>query len=313
MNSQFPLRISIVVPVYNSSQSLAELIRRLAAVLDPMIKDYEVILINDGSRDNSWEVIQGLAQANSRLKGINLSRNFGQHNALLCGIRAASFEVIVTIDDDLQNPPEEIPKLLSKLEEGFDVVYGTPNEEHYGFLRGLASFITKLALKNALGIEAARKVSAFRAFRTSLRKGFEHYHGGFVSIDALLAWVTKRFAVVEVRHDVRQLGQSNYTVGKLILHAVNMATGFSTAPLQVASLIGFGITLLGFLMFLFVVGRYLIQGGIVPGFAFLAAALCIFSGTQLFCLGVIGEYLSRMHFRLMGKPSYHISESVRQP
>jgi len=233
-------------------------------------------------------------------------RNYGQHGALLCGIRAARYEVVVTIDDDLQTPPEEIPKLLAEIEMGFDVVYGTPQKESHGFLRNLASKFTKIALQSTMGVETARKVSAFRAFRTELREAFANYDGPFVSIDVLLTWGTRKFSALAVRNDKRAVGVSNYTLGKLVSHAINMITGFSTLPLQIASITGFLFTFFGLGVLLYVIGRYLLNGSAVPGFPFLASVIAIFSGAQLFTLGIMGEYLARMHFRMMSRPSYSI-------
>ncbi len=234
-------------------------------------------------------------------------RNYGQHNALLCGIRAARYEVTVTMDDDLQHPPEEIPRLWERLEEGFDVVYGAPLREQNGLLRGLASWLTRFALRAAVGPEVAKNVSAFRAFRSQLRTAFDGYQAPFVSIDVLLTWATSRFAVVPVPFQPRHAGRSNYTFGKLLRHAFDMMTGFSTAPLQLASLIGFACTVFGLGILIYVLSRYFYQGS-VPGFPFLASIIAIFSGAQLFALGVMGEYLARMHFRTMNRPVYAIRE-----
>jgi glycosyltransferase involved in cell wall biosynthesis len=235
---------------------------------------------------------------------------YGQHNALLCGIRAARFDTIVTMDDDLQHPPEDLPKLLAKIEEGFDVVYGTPEEEQHGLLRDVASMITKIALQSAMGAETARVVSAWRAFRAQLRDAFADYHGPFVSIDVLLTWGTTRFSSVRVRHNPRTVGNSNYNFRKLVRHAMNMMTGFSVLPLQLASIIGFFFTLFGIGVLVYVVGRYFISGASVAGFPFLASIIAIFSGAQLFALGIIGEYLARMHFRTMDKPTYTIRKQI---
>src|SRR5437899_4219840 len=147
--------------------------------------------------------------------------------------------MIVTIDDDLQNPPAEIPRLLEKLEQGYDVVYGIPEHERHGILRDLASRMTKLVLQNAMGAEIARNISAFRVFRTQVREAFQHYRGPFVSIDVLLTWGTNRFGALKVRQEPRREGVSGYTVRKLVIHALNMMTGFSILPLQIASLVGF--------------------------------------------------------------------------
>jgi len=238
------------------------------------------------------------------VRGIQLARNYGQHNALLCGIRSAGGELIVTIDDDLQNPPEEIPKLLTVLAEGADVVYGTPAAETHSFFRNQASRITKLALQSAMGAESASKVSAFRVFRTRLRDAFDAYRSPTVNIDVLLTWGTTRFAAVSVRQDERTVGDSGYTFGKLVNHAVNMMTGFSTLPLQVASILGLLFGSLGIVVLAYVLWNYLKHGSAVPGFAFLASIIAIFSGVQLFTLGIFGEYLARMHFRSMERPPY---------
>src|SRR6478752_2714625 len=175
-----PGGISVVVPVYRSEAILPELVQRLETVLGRITSAYELVLVNDSSPDRSWDVIGQLAGRYSWIHPINLMRNYGQHNALLCGIRAAQYDVIVTMDDDLQHPPEEIPKLLAVLAQGFDVVYGTPKEQQHGFLRVLASRITRLALSMAIGWELAKNVSAFRVFRTRLRDAFAEYQSPFV-------------------------------------------------------------------------------------------------------------------------------------
>jgi undecaprenyl-phosphate 4-deoxy-4-formamido-L-arabinose transferase len=301
--------ISVVVPVYNSEGSLRELRDRLIPVLALITSLFEIILVNDGSRDSSFTIIQDLSQSEPQVRGINLMRNYGQHNALLCGIRAARYAIIVTIDDDLQNPPEELTKLVAKLDEGYDVVYGTPERESHGLWRDMASLVTKMALQSTMGAETARKV---RAFRAGVRGAFESYGGPHVSIDVLLTWGTSRFASVTVEHHPRTKGESNYTFRKLATHALNMMTGFSTLPLQVASMVGFVFTLFGVGVLVFVVGRYLQHGTSVQGFPFLASVIAIFSGAQLFALGVIGEYIARMHFRMMDRPTYAIRERKSQ-
>jgi undecaprenyl-phosphate 4-deoxy-4-formamido-L-arabinose transferase len=303
--------ISVVVPVYKSEAILPDLVQRLSQALPSLAEQYELILVNDCSPDRSWEVISDLAGQYSWIHPLNLMRNYGQHNALLCGIRAARYDVIVTMDDDLQHPPEEIPKLLEALAGGYDVVYGTPEQEQHGLGRDFASWVTKLALQNVMGAEVARKVSAFRVFRAEVARAFAHYQGAFVSIDVLLTWGTNRFSIRTVRHDARRVGASGYTFRKLATHALNMMTGFSTVPLQFASLVGFLFTLFGLGVLAYVLGRYLVQGGTVPGFPFLASIIALFSGAQLFALGIIGEYLARMHFRMMERPSYVVRESLQ--
>lgn len=296
--------LSVVVPAYRSAGTLGELVARLEPVLRAAADRFEVVLVNDGSRDATWTVIEQLRAQHSWLRGIDLIRNYGQHNALLCGIRSAVHDVIVTLDDDLQNPPEEIPKLLAALEPGVDVVYGAPLIEVHGLWRDLASQVGKIVLKGALGAETARLVGPFRAFRAPIRRAFDDYRGSFVNIDVLLTWGTTRFRAVRVRHDRRGDGRSNYNFRRLLTHTLNMLTGFSTLPLQLASVLGLALTAFGLLLLAYVTGRYFIQGAAVPGFAFLASITILFSGAQLATLGIMGEYLARMHVRLLDRPTY---------
>ena len=300
--------LSLIIPVYNSANILPSLIKRLEPVLSEHIERYEAILVNDGSRDRSWEAICDLARHHHWIRGVNLMRNYGQHNAVLCGIREAKTSMIVTMDDDLQNPPEEIPKLLAKMTEGYDVIYGKPEKEQHGLLRDMASQITKLVLQGAMGAETARNVSAFRIFRTRIRDAFRYYENPYVSIDVLLTWGASRFGAIPVAHEPRHEGQSNYTMRKLVVHALNMVTGFSILPLELASIVGFVFTLFGMIVMGFVLGRYMIQGSTVTGFPFLASIIAIFSGAQLFALGIIGEYLARVHFRMMNRPTYTVED-----
>lgn len=300
--------ISIVIPVYNAEQTLPELYRRLIPAMEALTDRFEVIMVEDCGTDNSWQVIQQLAAADNRIIGKKMSRNYGQHNALLCGIRAVRYEFTVTMDDDLQHPVGEIEKLLSKINEGFDVVYGSPIKEKQKLWRNIASKITKLALKNAMGISAAHNVSAFRIFRTRVRDAFTNFRSPSLSLDVLLTWGTSNFSVAKVTHAQRFSGTSNYTFGKLIKHALDVFTGFSTAPLQLASLLGFAFTIFGFGILIWVTFNFYFNDIRVPGFTFLASIIAIFSGVQMFALGIFGEYLARMYYRTMNRPTYTIME-----
>ncbi len=310
MQDPIEIHISVVIPVYNAGNTLPELAQRLRAALEAPGRDFEVILVDDGSRDESWPVIRRLSGEDPRIRGIGLMRNYGQHNALLAGIMSARGETIVTIDDDLQNPPEEIPKLLEKLEEGYDVVYGVPARKRHNFGRRVGSTMIRLILRAALGEEIARNISSFRALRSPVRAAFQGYRGAFIIIDAPLAWATTRFGAVTVRHDWREGSKSNYNFRRLLFQALNALFGFSVRPLKFASLLGFGLTLFGVGVMAYVVGRYLILGYSMPGFPFLASIISIFSGTQLLVLGITGEYLSRMYFRIMGRPGSIVRETT---
>lgn len=306
-----PSSVSVIVPVYNGEATLDELNERIKAVLAPIVEDFEIILVNDGSHDSSWELISRLAEQNQNIRGLNLMHNYGQHNALLVGIQGAQYEIIVTIDDDLQHPPEEIPKLLSKLSQGFDVVYGRPATRSHSAWRNISSKILKSVLKIVLGAKMGEQSSAFRAFRSILRRSFENFSDAQLSIDVLLSWGAARVTHILVDHHERPVGKSGYSFRKLMLLAFNMLTGYSTLPLRIASVVGLTTSLCGISMFLYVVIRRLLQTTYVPGFAFIASEIALFAGLQLFAIGVIGEYVARLHFRTMGKPPYVIREETQ--
>lgn len=304
------IELSVVIPIYRSENSIRELHQRLVAQLNKNCIEFEIVFVEDCGGDNSWNIIKELVVDDVRVCGMRMSRNYGQHNALLAGIRAARGNLIVTVDDDLQHPPEEISDLLTELQKGFDVVYGFPQREQHGFFRNIASQITKIALQKSMGAQTARHVSAFRVFKTELRDAFKDFTGPSVNIDVLLTWGTAKFSAIPVKHDERKYGASNYTTRKLIQHAINMVTGFSTIPLKIAGILGFLFSIFGILVLAYVLSQYLLHGSIVPGFAFIASIVAIFSGAQLFALGIMGEYLARIYQRTMERPAYVIRESV---
>lgn len=300
--------VSVVVPVFRTTDGLRELVRRVHGALTGTL--HEIIFVDDGSPPATWQVVQELARADSSVVGLRLGRNSGQHSALLAGVRTAQYPVVVTIDDDLQNPPEEIPRLIAALADGVDVVYGSPHRVAQRRWRSVSSSLTRLLMSSSLGAANASRMSSFRAFRTSLRDGFDAELGPAVSLDALLSWSTSRFGSVPVEHHARSEGASNYTFRKLVRFAFDTATGYSAVPLQLAMTVGAATATFGVGVLAWVVGRMVITGESVPGFPFLASIITIFSGAQLLALGLIGEYLARMHFRVMRKPTYVIAETT---
>ena len=300
-------QLSIVVPVYKGETFIEPLVAQLSKTLPTFANNYEIILVNDGSPDNSWSIIQMLASQYPCVKGIRMMRNYGQHNATLCGVRAARYDVVVTIDQDLQHPPEEIPLLLAKLEEGYDVVYGSPRKLPQGFWRNLMTASIKWILAQVIGLPSVRNVSAFRAFRTSLRGAFTNFQNPSLILDVLLSWGTTRFTSVEV--NIVPAQRTNYSFRMLVRAALLILTGYSTLPLRFASWVGFGMTLFGLGVFIYVLVIYFTAGSL-PGFPFLASIIALFSGAQLFGLGIFGEYLARMFDRSMDKPSYVVHETV---
>jgi len=306
------MKISVVVPVYNGSDTLPTLVDELGKVLPGVADEFELVLVNDGSPDHSWQVISTLAQSYPWVRGIDLMRNYGQHNATLCGVREARYEVIVIMDDDLQNPPCEIPKLLEKLAEGHDVVYGVARRRQQAWWKTLASVVVKRAIAYVMGLRTVRDIGAFKAFRADLRKAFEDFRSPDVLLDVLLSWGTSRFASVPVDEAPRTVGKSNYNLFKLIKVSLLVLTSYTTIPLRFASIVGFLFTLFGMGVLVYVLTIYFTAGSI-PGFPFLASTVIIFSGVQLFALGIIGEYLARVFERTGGKHTYVIGRTTDLP
>jgi glycosyltransferase involved in cell wall biosynthesis len=301
------MNLSIVVPVYRGGTLIEPLVEELSKSLPAFARRYEIILVNDGSPDNSWVVIQRLVRNHKNVKGIRLMRNYGQHNATLCGVRAARYEITITMDQDLQHRPEDIPLLLEKFEHGYDVVYGAPTKLPQGFFRNLLTAGIKRILASAMAVPSVKNISAFRAFRTDLRDAFTNFQSPTLTLDVLLSWGTTRFTSVPV--NIAQAEHSNYSFGALVRAALLILTGYSTRPLRLASWIGFVMTLFGLGVFLYVLFIYFTAGSL-PGFPFLASIIALFSGAQLFALGIFGEYLARMFDRSMDRPTYVIHEMV---
>lgn len=301
------MNLSIIVPVYRGETYVEPLVERLTKVLPGIARKYEIILVNDGSPDASWVVITQMVKKHKWVKGICLMRNYGQHNATLCGIRSARYELIVTMDQDLQHPPEEIPVLLAKINEGYDVVYGAPKKLPQGFFRNIMTANIKRLLAIVMGVPSVQNISAFRLFRSTLLSAFENFQSPTLTVDVLLSWGTSRFTSVQV--DVAPANRSNYNFFALVKTTMVILTGYSTLPLRLASWIGFFMTLFGLAVFLYVVYIYF-SAGSLPGFPFLASIISLFSGAQLFTLGIFGEYLARIFDRSMDRPSYVIHETA---
>lgn len=303
------MNLSIVVPIYRGESLVEPLVAALNKCLPSFAERYEIILVNDGSPDNSWGVIERLVGEYQNVRGIRLMRNYGQHNATLCGVREALYEVVVTMDQDLQHRPQDIPLLLSKLDEGYDVVYGAPMKLPQGVIRNLLTAAIKRILSSVMNVPSVKNISAFRAFRTQLRDAFANFQSPTLTLDVLLSWGTTRFTSVPV--NIAPAERSNYSFGSLVRAALLILTGYSTRPLRFASWVGFAMILFGLGVFLYVVIVYFTAGS-PQGFPFLASIIAIFGGAQLFALGIFGEYLARMFDRSMDRPTYVIGERTEK-
>tara|TARA_B100000886_G_scaffold93274_1_gene61649 strand:+ start:4350 stop:5285 length:936 start_codon:yes stop_codon:yes gene_type:complete len=308
--NNYVCEFSIVIPVYGSARILKKLYERINEVFYDITNNYELIFIEDSSPDNAWDVIFDISSFDSRVRAFKLSKNFGQHNALLCGIREARGEFIITLDDDLQNPPEEIPNLIKEIKKGFDIVYGKPKKEKRIFYRKIITQITKFSLDYATGNSNSRNISSFRIFRSMLRHSFQNFNNETVNIDILLTYSSTNLSFINVEHDLRYHDKSGYNLLKLVKHTINIVTGLSTAPLHFATLLGIFLSIFGLFIFTFVILQWFLFGSVVRGFTFIASLVALFSGSQLLALGVLGLYISKIHNNLLHRPSYVVKEKI---
>lgn len=298
--------VTALVPVYNSQETVSELVGELRSVLESAADAFEIILVDDGSLDGSWSVIVSEAQRFDDVRGYRLARNMGQPSALLCGIREARMEVVVTIDDDLQQPPSQIPIMLQAIEQGADVVYGISARSRHSRSRNLATWLVKFALEHVFRVPRARQVTSFRAFRTSLRDDFDLTPPPMFSIDGLLAGATNRFEGVVVQHERRERA-SRYTFGKLANHTMSLIAGSSSSPLLFASVSGSALAAIGVLLAVVIIASQVALVGWSWQWL-LVAAWAFTSGLVLMSLGVIGSYLARLLHHASGPTLYTVAE-----
>jgi len=302
-------KISVIIPVYNEAGNLRFLHERLTKVLPEMKRAYEIILVDDGSLDASPQVLKELASEDRHVKGIILSGNFGQHTAVCAGFEQAEGDIVVTLDADLQNPPEEIPKLVAKIEEGFDVVGGIRKERRDTLARRLISFITNRVASMVVGKEMRDCGCMLRAYRKRVVDEMLQLHYASVFIPTLTASLADQFIEIPVAHEVRHEGRSKYNLFRFMLIYFDLITGYSAIPIQLVSVLGFLTSLAGFLFGIFLLVRRLILGpDTSQGVFTLMAILFLFVGLLLLALGLIGEYISRIYLEVRGRPKFRIRE-----
>jgi undecaprenyl-phosphate 4-deoxy-4-formamido-L-arabinose transferase len=303
--------VSIVIPVYGGERTLEALVEGLRGSLEAAGLTFELLLVCDRPRDGSWAIASRLASSDRRVAAVLLGQNYGQHPATLLGIRMAQGTTIVTMDEDLQHSPEEVPRLVVASRASGGIVYGVASRLQHGAWRNFTSRSAKRFLARFVGFSAATDLSAFRAFPARLRDAFERYEGRNVAIDVLLSWSGAATSTMTCEHAPRQGGASGYTLRKLVNYMLDLTVGYSTAPLRVASALGLLSVVVAMLVGLFIVANYLVRGSVVPGFAFIALSVAMFSGVQLLSIGVMGEYLGRLYENSLRKPQYTVESVVR--
>lgn len=301
-------KLSVVIPVYNGAATIGRLVEtvlRELAAYDP-----EVVLVNDGSRDNSEEVCTALAMTHSAVKFISLRRNFGEHNAVMCGLNHADAEFVAVIDDDFQNPPSEIEKLLREAEKGYDVVYSRYEVKRHNWFRNLGSRVHNWLATIIMDKPPDLYLSSFRIMKRELVQEVIKYRGPFPYIDGLILRVTDNIGTCLVEHHARAEGRSNYTLGKLVSLSLNMFLNFSVRPLRFFTAIGFGLFILGIVLSVYFAIWKLLNPDYAVGWASLMIATLTLSGVQLLFLGLIGEYLGKNYLDRNGAPQYVIKKKV---
>ena len=301
------MRISVVVPVFNEEANLEEFLLRLTAVLDARGEPYEVILVDDGSRDRSLEILKSWASRRpDRIRALELSRNFGQHPAILAGFRDVTGDVVVTLDADLQNPPEEVPRLLAKFAEGYDVVGGIRRHRQDSWPRRAAS-----ALVNRVTVAITRmRLTDFgcmlRAYSKDVVDEINRCDEASTFIPALAQSFARRPTEIEVAHAPRSGGESAYSFYRLLRLNFDLMTGFSSVPIQLFGLLGSFVALGGIAFGLFLFVRRLIVGAEVEGVFTLFAILFTLLGIAMAGLGIVGEYVGRIYEQVRGRPRFSV-------
>ena len=317
MSLKNDVAFSVVVPVLNEEQNLQELHSRLSNVLDSLCSnedlgptDYEIIFVDDGSTDNSWNIIKTISDKDKRVKGLNFAKNFGHHVAITAGLDFSKGRVIILMDGDSQDPPEEIPKLYNRFKEGYDLVYGIRRERHDPLLKRITSFLFWYTLRRFSGVNMPQGQTMLRILSRRLvdvMTGMREY-ARFVH--SMMAWPGFKSATVEVSHNPRTRGKSKYNISKLFKLAFHAVTAFSIVPLRLATYSGLFTALISLAIGLYFIYRKIFIGIPLLGYASVIVSVFFIGGIQLLMLGIFGEYLGRTYQEVQKRPLYILNESI---
>jgi polyisoprenyl-phosphate glycosyltransferase len=306
-----PVKYSVVIPVFNSQGVVGATIDRTVAFFREAALDFEIILINDGSPDMSWGIIQQKAREHPEVVAIDLLHNYGQHVANLCGFSQAAGDYVITMDDDLQNPPEEIRKLIDKAAEGYDLVIGRFREKKHSLVRRIGSRVVGFINRKVFNAPKGLILSNFRIIRKDVVQRVCAYKTGYPYIPGLVVMFASRCANVLVAHNRREVGQSNYNIWRIAKLVSEILFNYSSYPLRLVAGIGLITALVSFTLSMFYLGVAIFAGTRVPGWTTVVVLLSFFNGMTLFVLGMVGEYLVRLINQASRTDTYHIKEIVR--
>lgn len=302
--------ISIISPIYKGEKMLDELISRIEKSVKTVTDDFEIILVNDSSPDNSWEKIQSICQQDHYVKALNLSRNFGQHYAITAGLSKAKGEWIVVMDCDLQDRPEEIPNLYAKAQEGYDTVFAQRVERQDSFLKKLSSTVYHMFFKFLTGIKTDKTVANFGIYHRKVIQAVLSMGDAIRNFATMVKWVGFRQTFLPVQHDSRGEGTSGYNLFTLLRLAENTIINFSNKPLRLVLNLGFFIVIISFLIALFYLLSYLLGYIEVDGFATIVISIWLIGGMLMFVIGVVGLYLCKIFDRVKGRPIFIIGDEL---
>lgn len=304
--------LSIVVPVYRSAQILPQLVAQIHAEMrkEGLDGSFELLLVNDASTDNSWQVIRSLASTHSFIKGISLRRNFGQHNAIMAGLHYVSGDFVVLMDDDLQHPPHAIGDMVRALSEGYDVCYTNYLNRQHAFWKKLGSQFNDWVATRLLGKPKGLYLSSFKGLRKEVVDEIVKYDGPYAYIDGLILDVTNSITTIDIEHQARHEGKGNYNLYRSFSLWMKMATSFSVLPLRLASYAGFALAALSMIMIIFVIVEKLLHPEYPRGWASLIATVLFIGGVQTLFIGVVGEYLGRTYLKLNSKPQFVVGSTT---
>lgn len=300
--------ISIVVPVYNEESIVEELCSRLKGVCDGLNRSYEILIVDDGSDDGSFEKLQRIKEADGTLRLVKLTRNFGQQAAVLAGFRLSRGEIVVQLDSDLQNPPEEIPKLLAALTEDIDLVTTVNKKRQGGLMRVMGSKFLRGCGQWLFGKAVNLNLSSFRVMRRSVIDKIETCRDRSRYMAVLMSWMGLASVEIEVEHHARKQGTTKYSFLNLFKLSWDLVTGYSNFPLRLVTYMGLFGAFMGFLMMAFLLYQRMANGILIEGFVVLSAVFAFFAGAQLLSIGFLGEYLGRVHSQVQGRPDYIVGK-----
>lgn len=304
-------KVSFVIPCYRSEKTLGGVVSEIKEAMKKLGKyEYELILVNDSSPDDTWKTIQKLTTENENITGINLSKNFGQHAALMAGMREVSGDYVICLDDDGQTPANEVDKLLNALEEGADAVYAKYGNKKHSLFRNFGSRANDLMTRIMLGKPKELFVSSYFGVKKFVVEDMIRYQNSYPYVIGLVLRATKNIVNVEVTHREREEGRSGYTLKKLLGLWFNGFTAFSVTPLRIATIIGIFCAFVGFAYGIYVFVRRLLDPNMVMGFSSLMCVILFVGGMLMIMLGLVGEYIGRIYICLNNSPQYVIREKT---